>query len=84
MADKVCSREYLDRDFRKALSKGGKAEIVEAAAEYIQQQVGYRGCYRISLGPPFRLGLFHECTFHDWPAAGWDADDDDAVVAFVG
>lgn len=31
-------REYLDRDFRKALSKSGKAEIVDAAAEHIQQQ----------------------------------------------
>lgn len=31
-------REYLDRDLRKALLKGGKAETVDAAAEYIQQQ----------------------------------------------
>lgn len=31
-------REYLDRDFRKALLKAGKAETVDAAAAYIQQQ----------------------------------------------
>ena len=31
-------REYLDRDFRKALLKGDEAESVDAAAQYIQQQ----------------------------------------------
>jgi hypothetical protein len=31
-------REYLDADFRQKLSEGGGAEIVDAAAEHIQQQ----------------------------------------------
>jgi len=31
-------REYLDRDFRRALLAGGGAETVDAAAQHIQQQ----------------------------------------------
>jgi hypothetical protein len=31
-------REYLDLDFRKELLEGGGAEVVDAAAEYIQKQ----------------------------------------------
>lgn len=60
-------REYLDRDFRKALLKGGKAETVNAAAKHIQQR-GWSSQKTGSAMPSLPISLVSKVGFFLCPA----------------